>query len=145
MVRAHPKADPDSMAPRTGLGCSGQILDSPRQGSLANLLSCHTTRCGVNWGLRPQDTRAARRNNQSLRNAPMLHIHRGVLSESTYRDEDPERATQPEAVSVVRRRTVPWTYCRSTTTRDLTVGEFIRYRFRSRAGYDSTAHPEMAL
>ena len=32
----------------------------------------------------------------------MLHIHRGVLSESTYRDEDPERATQPEAVSVVR-------------------------------------------
>ena len=37
----------------------------------------------------------------------MLHIHRGVLSESTYRDEDPERAMQPEAVSVVRRRTVP--------------------------------------
>ena len=55
---------------------------------------------------------------QTIYTTPMIHIHRGVLCESTYRDEDPERATQPEAVSVVRRRTVPWTYCRSTNTRE---------------------------
>ena len=83
--------------------------------------------------------------NQSLRNAPMLHIHRGVLSESTYQDEDPERATQPEAVSVVRRRTVPWTYCRSTNTRDLTKSKSYVIDESFPSGYDSTPHPEMAL
>ena len=83
-------------------------------------------------GSQAPNTWAARRNNQSLRNAPRLHIHRGVLSESTYRDEDLERAMQPEAVLVVRCRTVPWTYCRSTNTRDLTASEFIRIRFGSR-------------
>ena len=144
MVRAHPMADPDSRAPRTNLGCSGRILDLPRLGSLANLL-CHTARCGVNWGLRPQDTRAARRNNQSLCNAPMLHIHRGVLSESTYRDEDLERATQPQAVSVVRRLTVPWTYCRSTNTRDLTKLKSYVTGKSFPNGCDSTAHPKMVL
>ena len=106
---------------------------------------CPTARCGVKWGLRPQDTRAARRNNQSLRNAPMLHIHRGVLSESTYRDEDPERAMQPEAVSVMRRRTVPWTYCRSTNTWDLTKSKSYVTDESFPNGCDSTAHPEMAL
>ena len=75
----------------------------------------------------------------------MLRIHRGVLSESTYRDEDPERATQPEAVSVVRRRTVPWTYCRNTNARDITkrrhlssqtqiVPERMRFHSSSRDG-----------
>ena len=63
----------------------------------------------------------------------MLHIHRGALPKSTYRDEDPAwKATQPEAVSVVgdrmnqradidhpvRRLTVPWTYYRNTTARE---------------------------
>ena len=112
LIAGHPvqiSAAPDGLTFNAGSVTTRKLSQSPFG---------HTTRCGVNWGLRPQDTRAAHRNNQSLRNAPMLHIHRGVLSESTYRDEDPERATQPEAVSVVRRRTVPWTYCRSTNTRE---------------------------
>ena len=81
--------------------------DWPRLGSLASLLSCHTARCGVKWGLRPQDTRAAQRNNQSLHIPPYASSPCETLIGEPYpnqhiEDENSGLATQPEAVSVVR-------------------------------------------
>ena len=112
----------DLVAPRTDLCCSRRSARQgpSRQGSLARIILSYGPLCkgNGNTGPKPHGPHDGTINLCAF--TPMLHIHRGALP------------NQPEAVSVVRHRTVPWTYCRSTNTQDLTTGATKRLCFGSR-------------